>query len=136
MPRSACWRSAITCFSPALRGGAVEDVVGGGDRRRADGAAGKDIAVADLRVQDADDRGQLGQCVLLADALSVRWSGSAASAAALPCTWPEICDNDCSAVLAALMIVLTLVMVSPKAEMLASCERAAMAKPSLTPMPA
>ena len=54
---------------------------------------------------------------------------------ALPCTWPETCDNDCMAVLAALMIVLTLVMVSPKAVMLASCERAAMAKPSLVPMP-
>jgi len=57
------------------------------------------------------------------------------AADALPCTWPETCESDCSAVLAALMIVLTLVMVSPNAVILASCERAAMAKPSFTPMP-
>ena len=52
--------------------------------------------------------------------------------------WTElaVCDSDCSAVLAAEMIVLTLVIVVVNAEMLASCDRAAIAKPSSTPMPA
>ncbi len=43
---------------------------------------------------------------------------------------------DCSAVLATPMLVLTLVMVSVNAEMFESCDRAAIAKPSLTPIPA
>ncbi len=43
---------------------------------------------------------------------------------------------DCSAVLATPILVLMLLMVSLNAEMLASCERAAMANPSLTPIPA
>src|ERR1700693_4398954 len=42
----------------------------------------------------------------------------------------------CSAVLATPMLVVMLVIVSVNAEMLASCDRAAMANPSLTPMPA
>ena len=57
-------------------------------------------------------------------------------AAALLCTCPPVSDSDCSAVLAAPMMVLTLVIVLPKAEMFASCDRAATANPSLTPMPA
>ena len=65
--------------------------------------------------------------------LLVRFCGVAAAAL---CTWPAVLDSDCSAVLAAEMIVLTLVMVSVNAEIFASCDRAAIAKPSLTPMPA
>ena len=52
------------------------------------------------------------------------------------CTCEPMLDKVCSAVLAAEMIVLTLVIVVPKAVMFASCARAAIAKPSLTPMPA
>ena len=44
-------------------------------------------------------------------------------------------DSDCNAVLAALMVVLTLVIVSVNAEMLDSCDRAAIANPSPVPMP-
>ena len=55
---------------------------------------------------------------------------------ALLCTCDEMVDSDCSPVLAAEMIVLTLVIVLPNAAMLASCERAAIANPSSTPMPA
>ena len=51
------------------------------------------------------------------------------------CTEVAMLDSDCNAVFSALMVVLTLVMVSPKAEMSESCCRAAIAKPSLTPMP-
>ena len=43
---------------------------------------------------------------------------------------------DCSAVLATPMLVVMLLMVSLNAEMFASCERAAMANPSFTPIPA
>ena len=42
---------------------------------------------------------------------------------------------DCSAVLAMPMVVVMLLMVSLNAEILASCDRAAMAKPSLAPIP-
>ena len=42
----------------------------------------------------------------------------------------------CSAVLAMLMLVLTLPIVSVNAEMFANCDRAAIANPSLTPIPA
>ncbi len=42
----------------------------------------------------------------------------------------------CRAVLATPMLVLMLLMVSLNAEMLANCDRAAIANPSLTPMPA
>ena len=63
-------------------------------------------------------------------------SSVAGVAAAALCTWLPMLDNDCSAVLAAEIWVPTLLMVSVKAEMLASCDRAAMAKPSLEPMPA
>ena len=48
----------------------------------------------------------------------------------------ELWQNQSKAVLAAEIWVPTLLMVSVKAEMLASCDRAAMAKPSLEPMPA
>ena len=50
---------------------------------------------------------------------------------ASPCTVVAIELSDCNAVLAAPMMVLTLVMVSPNAEMFESCARAATAKPSL-----
>ena len=43
---------------------------------------------------------------------------------------------DCSPVLAMPMSVLMLVMVSVNAEMFESCDRAAIANPSLTPIPA
>ena len=52
------------------------------------------------------------------------------------CTCAPISTSDCSAVLVTLIVVLILVMVSVKAEMFDSCARAAIAKPSLTPMPA
>ena len=47
----------------------------------------------------------------------------------------EMLDSDCNAVLAALMLVLTLVIVVVNAEMLDSCDRAAIAKLSPEPMP-
>ena len=55
---------------------------------------------------------------------------------ALFCTVLPMETSDCKASLAAPMLAVMLVMVSVKAEMFASCERAAIAKPSLTPMPA
>ncbi len=55
--------------------------------------------------------------------------------AASLCTVVDMADNDCNAVLAALMLVLTLVIVVVNAEMLDNCCRAAIAKPSPEPMP-
>ncbi len=55
---------------------------------------------------------------------------------ALLSTVVPISTIDCSAVLAMPMLVLMLLMVSLNAEMFASCARAAMANPSLTPIPA
>ncbi len=55
---------------------------------------------------------------------------------ALLSTVVPISTIDCSAVLAMPMLVLMLLMVSLNAEMFANCVRAAMANPSLTPIPA
>ena len=81
----------------------------------------------------SEDNSDSAFCCPMVCPVLVRFCGDAA---ALLCTCPPVSDSDCSAVLAAEMTVLTLVMVSPNAEMLASCDRAAMAKPSLVPMPA
>ena len=72
-------------------------------------------------------------CAMVCPLLLLRFCAVAAAE-----LWTELAvsDSDCSAVLAAEMMVLTLVIVPPKAEMLASCDRAATANPSLTPMPA
>jgi len=96
-------------LQPGLGPAAVQDVVGGGDRRRIDGAAGEDVTIADLGVQNADDRGQFGLSVLLADGLPAAGQVSAGVPAAALCTCPPVSDSDCSAVLAAEMMVLTLV---------------------------
>ena len=52
------------------------------------------------------------------------------------CTSPPRLETACSAALAELIEVVTLLMVVVNPEMLASCVRAAMAKPSPVPMPA
>ncbi len=80
-----------------------------------------------------DDISDSAFCWPIVCPLPVRFCGVAEAAL---CTWLVVSDRDCSAALAALMMVLTLVMVSPKAEILDSCVRAAIAKPSFTPMPA
>ena len=65
--------------------------------------------------------------------LLVRFCGFAAAE-----LWTElaVCDSDCRAALAAEIIVLTFVIVVVNAEIFESCDRAAIAKPSLTPIPA
>ena len=52
------------------------------------------------------------------------------------CNCAPMSDSACSAVLPTWMLVLIFVIVSVYAAMLESCVRAAIAKPSLTPMPA
>ena len=72
-------------------------------------------------------------CAMVCPLLLLRFCAVAAAE-----LWTELAvsDSDCSAVFAAEIFVLTLVIVVVNAEMLASCDRAAIAKPSLTPMPA
>ena len=108
-------------LQPGLGGRAVEDVVGGCQRRRVDGGAREDIAVADLGVEDADDRGQFGGGVLLADGLPGRRQVLRRGRRVALHLVGDIRQR-LQPVLAAEIMVLTLVIVVPKAEMLASCD--------------
>ena len=85
-----------------------------------------------LRIPTIDDSSVCAFCCAMVCPVLLRACGVLAASL---CTCPLMLDSDCSAVLAASMVVLTLVMVSVNAEIWDNWDRAAIANPSPVPMP-